>query len=108
MEEYLLPADDGLPMRPAGSWAKGKLDYLARYIAVFETSMWQKWPIRNYVDLLAGPGKNQIRETGEAVLGSPLLALTTSHPFTGYFFVDLASANAQALTQRCSASPQCQ
>jgi three-Cys-motif partner protein len=108
VEEYLLPADDGLPMRPAGSWAKEKLDYLARYMAVFETSMRQKWPIRNYVDLLAGPGKNQIRETGEVVLGSPLLALTTSHPFTGYFFVDLASANAQALTQRCSASPQCQ
>ena len=108
MEEYLLPADDGLPMRPAGSWAKEKLDYLARYIAVFETSMRQKWTIRNYVDLLAGPGKNQIRETGEVVLGSPLLALTTSHPFTGYFFVDLASENTQALAQRCSASPQCQ
>jgi three-Cys-motif partner protein len=108
VEEYLLPADDGLPMRPAGSWAKEKLDYLARYMAVFETSMRQKWTIRNYVDLQAGPGKNQIRETGEVVLGSPLLALTTSHPFTGYFFVDLASENTQALAQRCSASPQCQ
>lgn len=64
--------------------------------------------IRNYVDLQAGPGKNKVRETDEVLLGSPLLALTTSHPFTGYFFVDLASENTQALAQRCSASPQCQ
>jgi three-Cys-motif partner protein len=104
MENYLLPVDDGLPMRPAGLWAKAKLDYLARYITVFETSMRQRWAIRNYVDLQAGPGKNKIRNTGEVLLGSPLLALTASHPFTGYFFVDLASENTQALTQRCSAS----
>lgn len=104
MEDYLLPLDDGLPMRPAGRWAKAKLDYLARYIAVFETSMRQRWAVRNYVDLQAGPGKNRIRRTGEVLLGSPLLALTASHPFTGYFFVDLAQENTEALDQRCSAS----
>ena len=105
MENYLLPIDDGLPMRPAGEWAKVKLDYLIRYINVFETSMRQKWAIRNYIDLQAGPGKNRIRNTGEVILGSPLLALTATHPFTGYFFVDLQSESTQALTKRCSASP---
>jgi three-Cys-motif partner protein len=95
-------------MRPSGSWAAVKLDYLARYINVFETSMRQKWPVRNYVDLLAGPGKNQDRDTGRILLGSPLLALTTLHPFTNYFFVDLEEEHTQALRQRCGASPNCQ
>lgn len=104
MEAYLQPEDDGLPTRPAGAWTAQKLDYLARYIYVFETSMRQQWPVRNYIDLLAGPGKNRVRGTGGILLGSPLLALTTQHPFTGYFFVDLVIENTRALQQRCAAS----
>jgi hypothetical protein len=46
MHPYLEPEDDGLTMRPAGSWAADKLDYLARYINVFETSMRNKWTVR--------------------------------------------------------------
>jgi three-Cys-motif partner protein len=92
-------------MREAGAWAAVKLDYLARYIDVFETSMRQKWPVRWYIDLLAGPGKNKVRETGAILLGSPLLALTTRHPFTSYFFADLSAANTEVLRQRCMASP---
>lgn len=79
MEDYLLPVDVGLPMRAAGQWAKAKLDYLARHIDVFETSMCQCWTLRNYVDLQAGTGKNRMRTSGEVVLGSPLLALTTTY-----------------------------
>lgn len=101
---YLEPREDGLPMRGAGQWALEKLDYLKRYIDVFETSMRGKWRIRNYVDILAGPGKNRIRETGTVVLGSPLLALTTTHPFTGYYFIDADPENIAALRARCDAS----
>jgi len=104
MYTYLEPQDDGLPTRETGKWARVKLDYLARYIAVFESSMRDKWPLRNYLDLLAGPGKNRLRETGEILLGSPLLALTTKYPFTGHHFVEYDPANAQALSQRCMAS----
>jgi len=39
MQNYLQPEDDGLPMRETGAWAAEKLDYLARYINIFETSM---------------------------------------------------------------------
>jgi len=104
MQAYLEAKDDGLPMRKSGAWAAEKLDYLARYIDVFEISMRQKWHIRYYVDLLAGPGKNVIRDSGSVLLGSPLLALTTAYPFTRYFFVDLSDENAQALRKRCDAS----
>lgn len=77
-------------MRPSGRWAIEKLDYVARYINVFETSMRNKWSVRYYVDLMAGPGKNRLKETGQIILGSPLLALTTTYPFTDYFFADLS------------------
>ena len=103
MYSYLKPEDDRLPMREAGVWARRKLDYLARYIAVFEASMRGKWQVRNYVDLLAGPGKNRIRGTATVLLGSPLLALTTQYPFTGYYFVEFGRRNAEALRQRCHA-----
>ena len=92
-------------MRQSGTWAKTKLDYLRRYINVFENAMYAKWPCRNYVDLQAGPGKNAIRGTDEVVLGSPLLALTADHPFTSYHFIEYDVRNVDALTQRCSRSP---
>lgn len=104
MTGYLEPVDDSLPMRPSGAWAAKKLDYLERYIDVFETSMRDKWDIRHYVDLLGGPGKCRIRDSGAILLGSPLVALVTRHPFTRYFFADVDSRNTRALQQRCAAS----
>ena len=104
MYDYLQTVDDGLPVRPAGSWTAEKLDYLDRYIAVFTTSMRKKWDLLNYIDLQAGPGKNLIDQTGEILLGSPLLALTTQYPFGGYYFVEYDKNNAKALENRCSAS----
>lgn len=106
MVNYLDPEDDGLPMRESGSWVAEKLDYLKRYIAIFENSMYtQPWRRRNYIDLFSGPGKCIVPETQDVYLGSPLLALTTEHPFTDYFFVDLDQNNVDALQKRISASP---
>ena len=76
MYDYLKPIADGLPMRQSGTWAKAKLDYVNRYIAVFETSMRNKWERRNYIDIFAGPGKNQVRDTDEVLLGSPPVSYT--------------------------------
>lgn len=108
MQAYLQPQDDSLLMRPFGSWVVEKLDYLERYINIFVTSMRDKpWRGTHYFDLFAGPGKCYASETKAVYLGSPLIALKASHPFTGYFFVDLESDNIAALEQRCSASPVC-
>jgi len=104
MPDFLELKDDGLFMRPVGPWTAKKLDYLARYIDIFEKAMRGKWSIRNYIDLLSGPGKNRIRGTGEILLGSPLVALTTLHPFTGYFFVEWLGQAKDALEQRCNDS----
>ncbi len=102
--DYLRPVLDELICRPFGSWVSEKLDYLKRYIDIFETSMRLKWPQRNYIDLFSGTGKNSIRETKEIILGSPLVALTTKHPFEGYYFSDCNKDNILALNTRCNAS----
>lgn len=105
MGKYLIPEDDGLPARTSGQWVTEKLHYLKRYIYMFETSMRNKpWRRRNYIDLFAGPGKCIISQTGEFHLGSPLLALTTEHPFTDYYFVDADQKNIDILQERCDAS----
>lgn len=105
MPDYLEPRDDALPMRPSGPWAIEKLDYLARYISVFSTSMCHKpWRGIHYIDLFAGPGKCRSK-AGEFFLGSPLIALKAAHPFTHYYFADLEKDNIVALQQRCSVSP---
>jgi three-Cys-motif partner protein len=102
--KLLNPVEDGHFLRPSGGWAQEKLDYLRRYIDVFETSMRKKWPRRGYIDLFAGPGKCIDRNTGEIFLGSPLVALTTKYPFTDYWFVDNDQKNIDALTARYNAS----
>ena len=104
-QAYLKPVEDGLAMRPAGIWAREKLDYLRRYIDVFETAMRNKWSVRHYIDLFAGPGKNIDRDSGTVFLGSPLVALNTTYPFTDYFFVDACEENVETLQERCAASP---
>lgn len=107
MDKYLLPEDDGLPTRTFGKWTKDKLHYLERYIYMFETSMRNmKWCARCYIDLFSGRGKYQVENSREFNLGSPLIALTTKHPFTHYFFVDNSLENVDVLKQRCSALPE--
>lgn len=103
--KFLLPEDDGLRVRESGRWASEKINYLERYIGIFETSMRKKWSSRNYIDLFSGPGKIRERKTGVISLGSPLIALTTKFPFTGYYFVDLNPDEIEALEKRISASP---
>ncbi len=104
MQNYLEPVEDGLPMRASGPWVAEKLDYLQRYIEIFETSMRKKWHKRHFIDLFAGPGKCRT-ESSRVLLGSPLLALMTSYPFTDYFFVELDHTSIETLRTRCSASP---
>jgi three-Cys-motif partner protein len=103
--DYLRPVQDGLYTLSSGVWAIEKLDYLSRYIGTFETSMREKWDHRNYIDLFAGPGKNVVKGTNRIFLGSPLIALTTRYPFTGFYFVNNKRSEMDALKQRCTASP---
>ena len=105
MHQYLQQQEDGLALRRSGPWVAENLDYLQRYINIFETSMRDKpWRRRNYIDLFSGPGKCVVDEPRTVYLGSPLLAVTTQHPFTNYHFVDQNRQNIAVLEERCSVS----
>lgn len=105
MDKYLLPEYDGLLARDSGTWAKDKLFYLEKYINAFETSMHGKpWRNRIFIDLFSGPGKCEIKGRHEYFLGSSLLSLITTYPFTDYYFVDMESENINALRERSTAT----
>ncbi len=92
-------ASDGLDIRCVGGWAKHKYFYIGRYIDIFSTSMRKKWELY-YIDLFSGCGKCRIRETGEEINGSALMALNVKYPFKKYFFVDLNPIALEALNNR--------
>ncbi len=98
---YLKPEHDGLPMRDSQDYAKDKLTILKGYMARFTTAMKdKKWRTLNYIDLQAGPGKNEFSPSGDIMLGSPLLALTTRFPFHNVFLVEMGDAEFDALEKR--------
>jgi three-Cys-motif partner protein len=57
-----------------------------------------------FIDLFAGPGRARIRETGEEIDGSPLVALRHHEvPFSRVVLCELDPDNAQALRKRVEA-----
>ena len=97
-ETQQLIASDGLVARPSGNWVKRKHHYLDRYCGITATGMKNKWPRRVYLDVMAGPGKCEIENTGEELPGSPLIAL--KHEFTDWVFVENDPVLADALAKR--------
>jgi three-Cys-motif partner protein len=100
---YTQAVDDGLRMRESQDYARYKLRALQRYLEITGTSMKDKWTKRCYLDLQAGPGKNRIGS--EVVLGSPLIALSVTHPFTEFFFNELRTEAFKALETRLEHHP---
>jgi three-Cys-motif partner protein len=80
-------ASDGLPARDSGGWVTEKKVYVEKYLSIFTKGVSARWGGKlAYVDFFSGPGRNIIRETGEEVDGSPLVALKCD--FGRYIFVD--------------------
>lgn len=89
---------DNLVARPSGDWVKRKHHYLRRYCEIVAVSMKGKWRDLTYIDLLAGPGRCVIRDSGELVPGSPLAAM--DFPFTKFLFYEESAEFHQALLER--------
>src|SRR5687768_5579403 len=78
--------DDHLPVQCVGSWAKDKHYYLERYIdATRAVRAKYLRPAGSrpaggaaFVDLFAGPGRCRLRESGQIINGSPLIALANA------------------------------
>jgi hypothetical protein len=81
-----LPAatPDDLPYSKTREWSQQKHLRLYQYANTFGTGIKNKFQNRVYIDLYAGAGKAVVQETGELVLGSPLLALSIRDRFTKY------------------------
>ena len=92
-----LTASDGLLARNSGDWAKRKHHFLGNYCGITTVSMRQKFKLV-YLDVMAGPGRCKIEETGEEFPGSPFVAL--EHDFAEYIFVEEDNNLAGALQER--------
>lgn len=91
---------DGLEVLCVGEWALEKHYYLDRYLRLVTKAMVNKWNSGlTYIDLFSGPGKCIVRESGEEVDGSPLIAL--KHGFTRYIFVETNKKSIEVLEKRC-------
>lgn len=83
-----------------GEWGRQKYLRLWIYADIFSRGMKNQYKNRVYIDLFSGAGKATLRETGDLVLGSPLLALSVADPFTRYIFCDKDKQNVEALRAR--------
>jgi len=97
--DFVIGAD-GKHVIKVGPWAKDKLFYIGRYCYIFNAGMKNKWPIRTYIDLFAGPGRCLIEGTMEEIDGSPVIALKCEVPFTHYFFNDIEPSLIESLQAR--------
>jgi three-Cys-motif partner protein len=99
--ESSIPAkDDGLFSSEVGIWVEDKHRLVALYDSLFSTGMKNKWDLRVYIDLYAGPGLLKIRDTNKFIWGSPILALGVEHPFDKYIFCESDAASLDALKKR--------
>jgi hypothetical protein len=86
---------DGLPVRLSGEWIRRKHHYLDRYCAITATGMKNRFRERVFLDVMAGPGICKIKDSGEELAGSPLIAM--KHDFTKFVFIESDPKLAAAL-----------
>ncbi len=92
--------DDGLFTPEVRGWAEVKYRLLALYYELFSTGMKNKWGQRVYVDLYAAAGYSRIQGTNTFLKGSPVIALTVTHPFDKYIFCEERKVPLDALKVR--------
>jgi len=99
----IVSAEDGLPVRKSGLWAKRKHHFLRNYCGITTVSMRDKFKLV-YLDVMAGPGRCAIEDTNEEFPGSPLVAL--DYDFSQYIFIEEEAALTNALQQRVAKHPK--
>jgi three-Cys-motif partner protein len=103
----MLLDDDGLPLNEVGAWAKEKHERLRKYVDI-SRGVRRKWVQGSggatFIDLYCGSGRAIIRDTGEKIDGSPLVAFKCardgSAPFTEIHIADASEEKCGAAEQR--------
>jgi len=83
-------------------WAALKLVCLMFYADVYTKIIPKYYDKMIYIDLLAGPGINRVKETGDLIIGSPIIAATMEPPFDRLIFVENGVDRSEALECRLS------
>jgi three-Cys-motif partner protein len=99
--------NDGLPIDEVGPWATEKHQRLRRYVDISRAAR-RKWIQGSngatYVDLYCGTGRAVIRDTGERIDGSPLVAFKCARdggvPFSKIHIADASEESCRAAQQR--------
>jgi len=63
------------------------------------------WDGLGYIDLFCGPGICRVRESGEEIDGSPLIALDSPKPFDIFVLVDKSAEAIRAVEKRFASRP---
>jgi hypothetical protein len=99
--------DDGLPLDEVGSWAKEKHERLRKFIDISRATRrkWVQGPGgATYIDLYCGTGKATIRDSGENIDGSPLVAFKCARsggvPFSEIHIADASGESCRAADLR--------
>lgn len=100
--ESYFQDENGLWVEKVGSWAKEKQKIITDYVQIASATR-RKYKHCSFIDVFSGPGRSQIRDTGELIDGSPVAAYKqgrASHPFSSIHVSDadkdlLSSAEAR-------------
>lgn len=102
-DKELVVAPDGLPARVVKAHNAHKKHFIEGYTGIVAKAMSGKWRNLAYIDTYAGPGICWVEDTGEFVIGSPLIALGTEPHYSHFAFVDNDSVCTEALKARAAA-----
>ena len=94
--------DDGLILPDVGDWAGKKYRFIETYLEIFSAGMKKKWGKRVYVDVCSGAGLARLRDRGEIVKASPMLAMSQKAAFDLCVFADADKEKLDALAKRAS------
>lgn len=104
-DRYENDPQDGLRREIIGSWAPEKHLRLLKYVDITRAVRKKFGGNASYIDLYCGPGRARIRETGEIVEGSAVIAAREAgrrHPFREIIIGDLNPTNVAACESRLS------
>jgi three-Cys-motif partner protein len=90
-----------LKLDEVGYWTEIKLNILREYSTAYAQILSKQTSIRHYayIDGFAGAGTHISETTGQEILGSPAIALSTQPPFSHYHFIDLDGKRAARLRE---------
>ena len=100
----LITGDDGLPAEAdVGSWVEVKYRALREYLK-YHAKPRAGFASRAYIDIFCGPGRARIKDTGQFVDGSPVVAWKGSQehgaPFSSVYIADTDDERREACAAR--------